>query len=172
MAEPTLFDSLGKSLNTEIKFVSIAKFRYFDELGKEIKTERSVGAVVKNIICLGKDSCYILQGDLQKIIEEFYYENIEGIEIDQKNLDIFSIWVNPKYLKNIKAKKILVIAKFRADLIKNIMCYYSIFYMTKHYVVKEIKIALSKEIVEDKKKNEIKKGLSRYYHQISHRNYE
>ena len=165
-----IFKCLGEALSTDIKFIAIVKFKYYNSVGKEIKKKDPN----KQIICLGKERIFLLQGDMQKIIDNFSYENIDGLEIDRKNLELFSIWVDPDGLSNIKAKKILVSAKFRSDVIKNIMCYYSIYYVTRYFQVKDIKVSVSAEVaVENNKKDkEPKKGLSKIYSQISTKNYE
>lgn len=167
----SLFKCLGEALNTEVKFVAISKFKYYDVTGKEIKNViKNLQGISKHIICLGRESIYILQGDMQRIVEKFEYEMIEGLEIDQKNFDVFSLWLDPKNMNNVKAKKITIIAKFRAEIIKNIMCYYSIYFMTTYFEVKEVMICLCNEL--DQKKEEAKKGLSRIYTQISNKDYE
>lgn len=164
-----MFKCLGKSLKTEVKFIAIVKLKFMDSLGKEIKNVFPSG-ITKHLICFGKESISLLQGDMQQIIEKFTYEAIVGIEIDNKNLEVVSLWVQPSLMVNIKAKKITITAKFRADLIRNIMCYYSVYYMTTFFKVKEIKISIVNDIKEENK--EKKKGLSRLYKQISDKNYE
>lgn len=166
----TLIKCLGKSLKTEVKYVSICKFRFYNSMGKEIKYQQDT--TPKQILCLGRDNLFLIKGDMQKIIEKISYESFTGLEIETKNNENFSIWLEPSQLNsNSSIKRILIIAKFRAILIKNFLCYYSVYYMFKYFEIRELKVAIKQNSVEDKNQ-EVKKGLSRIYKQISSKSYE
>lgn len=196
-----LLKCLSKSLKTEIKSISVCRVKFFDLSGNDKKYIKEKFNFVKQIICLGVEKFYVLQGNLNMLIEIFNYEDIDGLEIDNKNPECFTIWFKTSgpFSKN-KIKRIVVLAKYRGVFIKDIMCYYSIYYLIKHNYVKELNLALNKseeglsnsdingnilfKSSENKDNNNnnnplknslsspIKKGLSRIYKQINHRDYE
>ena len=168
----SIIKCLGKSLKTELKAIAICRNKFFDKSGVEIKKEQGT---FKQVLCMGLDKIYFLQGDLHHLIEYFEYEEIEGIEIDNKNQENFNLWLSiPTIGSRHKIKRILINAKFRGVLIKNLICYYSIYHQIKYADIKEIKLALSNYDldVNIKEKLGIKKGISKYYKQIQAKGYE
>lgn len=167
----SLIKCLGKSLKTEIKFIAICKFRFYDELGKEIRY-KSIDQGQKQIICLGRDRMFLIKGDMSKIIERLRYDSFNCIELETRNMDSFSLWVDTSLLDDAdsKLRRVVITAKFRGILVKNILCYYSVYYMTNYHEIRDLKMLLCKE--SDNKKEEAKKGLSRIYKQVSTKNYE
>ncbi len=99
-----LIKCLGKSLKTDIKFIAICKFKFYDEFNKEIKYTYDQSNN-KQILCLGRDKVFLLQSDMNKIIESFTYESLNGIEIDSKNNETFNLWLDSKLIVNTKLKK-------------------------------------------------------------------
>lgn len=166
----SIINCLGKSLKTEIKSIAISKVTILDVSNIEILKQKS-----KQVICLGVKRLFILQGDLKRLLEYIDYEEIEGLEIDNKNYEIFTIWLKgPSIGSRHKIKRIIVQARYRGVLIKNMICYYSIYYQLTYGEIRDIKLAISNydNQEEIKEKLGIKKGLSRIYKQLNSKGYE
>lgn len=168
----TLTKCLGKSLKTEIKFIAIVKTRFWSEMLKEIlpggKRESR-----HEILCLGRDNAYILEHDMSKIIEIFSYEALRAIELDSRLQDMFYLYLNPEKLST-KSAKINVKAKFRGSLVKNFLCYFSVYYMQTYSEVRELRVLRPNEQSSNDKKKDKEKytAMSKIYTKISTKNYE
>lgn len=188
---------LGKALKTEIKFIAMSKFKFFADNSKDLKYKFDNNT--KQIVCLGKDSLFLLEGDLKNIVEKICYEYILAIEID-KNSETFSIIIDNYKIRNtklvninktktnnnlnnkcntnsvvnikkiLKLKRISVSTKFRGLLIKNILCYYNVYYMANYNILKNLHLSLKKDNSETK--TEKLKGISREFNQINLKNYK
>lgn len=167
----TLTKCLGKSLKTEIKFIAIVKTKFFSETLKEIKPGGKRDH--KNeILCLGRDNAYILENDMSKIIEIFSYEALRAVELDAKSQDMFYLHVHPGKLAT-KASKISVKAKFRGSLVKNFLCYFSVYYMQAYSEVRELRVMKPKDPSALAKTNQSQyTAMSKIYTKISTKNYE
>lgn len=166
-----LVKCLSKSIKTEIKSISVCKVKFIDSSGKELSKKNTIKGM-KQVLCLGVEKFYVLQGDLQELIEYLSYQEIEGIELDIKNNDCFIIWLKgPLPFSRHKIKRVLIYHKYRGQLIRDFMCYFSIYFMQKHSEIKELKLALS-QLNEVKPVKSGFKGLSKIYKQFTYKNYE
>lgn len=164
-----IIDCLGKSLKSEIKSISICKVKYFDSKGNELKVADSNK---KKILCISKDRTYILNEDLKHLQEYFFHNDIDGVEIDNKNIEIFVIWLIRRAFSSQKIHRVVILTKFRATLIKNYICYYSLYYAHFHHKFRELRLAYSIESNEKILVQPTLRGLSRIYSQISYKGYE
>lgn len=179
-----LIKSLGKSIKTEIKHVSTCKIKFFNTNQKEIKYNFKNASYKNEFFSLAKESIYILNDSLDEVIEVISYKEIEGLELDPKYNDWFYMYItteshiNPYKNKEKRRnlRKISIRVKSREYLVKNILCYYSIFFMWKENVIKDLKIIRSQVELTEKEKKQLKKtknkGLSREFRQVSNKNYD
>lgn len=162
-----MFKCLGKSLNDDIKHISISKFKFFDKFLKENKDLLNEENPQRHIICLSNNKAYILKGELEKEIYSFEYEAIDYIQIDYKNETVAI------FLYDDTINKILMKTKLKSELVKNIMCQYSLYYMKKYFIVKELRCRNINKVVEVEDVNAVKKkGLHKIFNAINIKNYQ
>jgi hypothetical protein len=174
--------SLGKSLKTDIKYVVIVSIRFYKIDNKEgfptlpNGTTSSTGtqfdkSTWKKILFISKEKIYILSEDMSRIIEQFRYENIKEIELDNKNSELATIYLRDQ-LKNTKGMRFTVTCKYRGIFIKNLMCYYSVYFMHNFFSVKNLTVYTSADPIENKLKAAKLKGLSSKYKLITQKSYD
>jgi hypothetical protein len=138
---------LSKTLNSEIKFITIVSIKYIysdNEMNKKIHV---TGEVINNdkILCLSEEKVFILDEQMRKLEETFKYEAISHIKKEAKP-ECFLLFLKPgSKLKNPSISKFLFTTKSRGNLLKNFMCYYSIYFMYKYASVKSL-IIKSEEV--------------------------
>lgn len=167
-----LTECLGKALKTEIKFVTLVYPTFFTSLNKQIRLESIPNTHM--MLCLGKECIFFVDNDKKIIIEQFCYSSLYYMEISQKNKKLFNIYLNVP-LQKCGASRITVINEFRGQLIKNIMCYYSVYFMFTNAEVKELKLFQLNDITSkypQKKKKELDTDPLKKYKLIAHRFYE
>jgi len=136
-----LIKALGKSLDTEIKFVTIAITREELKDNKKVKTKKSNEKTI--IIVLGKEKIYILLEDFKEVKIEFDYLKIKAIYLDKKNPNVLWIALYKEMMEeNIKINGFHVFVKDRVLFVKSLICYHSIYMM---YKVGEVDELLVKE---------------------------
>lgn len=159
-----IYKCLGKSLNDDIKHVSISKFKFFDKFlvqNKDLLSDETT-----HYFCLSNKKAYIIKGQLEIVIYTFEYEAIDYIQIDNKNETIGI------FLFDDKINKILLKTQLKSELVKNIMCQYSLYYMKKYFIVKELRCRNINKIVEVEDVNAVKKkGLHKIFNPINIKNY-
>jgi hypothetical protein len=141
-----LTKNLSNSLDTEVKFISFASFKFFNRHNREVKLsdkkEKGSMDTGKFVIFLGTQKIIIMFDDMRKIVESFSYEHIYSVDIDQKAKDNFSIILRGE-LPQTGARHIVMTTSSRETFIKSLMCYYSIYFMTSYTEIKELRISLS-----------------------------
>jgi len=163
--ENILVKNLGKALNTTIKFVAVAKIYPKPDKKSKIPPEEI-------FFCLGIKKVFILAIDLNKSKMVFDYPAIDYISIESGFQDKEIFYIYFKKTKQVNVELIKIYSKFRANLIKNIMCYYSIYHMNQNAEIKDIPIEecnfqdVPEKVIEQKKmeKNQdIKKFVIKSY---------
>jgi hypothetical protein len=142
--------ALGKSLDTEIKFITLA-------MTKSKPTNSKAKSVDKKIIiCFGRSKIFILLESLESVKAEFEYSTIKKIVLDKNLRNYLRIYLDE--VKYPKMRSFFLCLKDRGFFVKNLMCYYSIYYMSFFGEVKELLIKEKEGIMFDKATN-VTKGL-------------
>jgi hypothetical protein len=130
-----LIKSLGKSLNTEIKFVSIGIGLEKSKDGKKKNKERTI------IIFFGKEKFYIFIDDFKECKLSFYYLNIKTIYLDKYNKNVLLLQLDKNAMdgKN-KIRGFYIFVKDRVLFVKSLLCYHSTYLMYKKGEVDELPI--------------------------------
>lgn len=168
-----IISCLGKTLKTEIKFIAIISFKYINSntnketfpYGKDKNVTTN-----KRVLTLGKNNIFILDQNMDKIIEEFTYDSLACVELDRKNPESCALYLRNGALRA-EINKVMVISKYREALIKSLMCYYSIYNMQKNFFVKDLRVVFGAEADVSKPKA-ILKGIARKYRKIANKGYE
>jgi len=151
----TMIKCLAKTLNSPIKFVTIVSIKYLNDDDGHKKQHVS-GEVVNNekILCFGEELVFILDDNMTKLEETFKYEAISYIKKEAK-ADNFTLYLKSgTKLNNPSTTRLLFTTKQRADIMKNFMCYYSIYFMHKYAEVKSLVIRSEEiEIKQDQSNN-------------------
>jgi hypothetical protein len=131
-----LLNSLGKTLNCEIKYIAFATVSFHKEYEKNSEIEKSN----ISIICLGTQKIFFLEGDLGKEKFTITYNFLDSIKETKKNEFELSLIPNTIYLfkANPVARILIATSENRGALIKNFMCFYTLFYMQNKFVVKSL----------------------------------
>lgn len=131
---------LSKTLNSEIKFITIVSIKYISSDSEIHKKPHVTGEVINNdkIFCLGEEKVFILDDQMRRLEESFKYEAISHIKKEAKQECFLLIFKQGTKLKNPMTSKFLFTTKSRGNLLKNIMCYYSIYYMYKYALIKSL----------------------------------
>ena len=149
-----IIKTLGKTLNTDIKFVSLAVTLTSNSGKNNEDREKNV------IVCLGLEHLFIFLEDFKKPKALIPYEAIQKITLDKLNIHKVRIDIDTSHseIKNC-GRNFPILLKDRGVFVKSIMCYSSIHYMKKHGTIKEISI-FQKEIHNDLdlELNALKKG--------------
>jgi len=132
---------LGKTLNTDIKFISLAMTPSKKPKGPEKSRDQNI------VVCLGLEKLYIFREDFKTIKASVTYENIQKIIIDKLNRNKVRIDVN-KIEGGQNCSNFPIILKDRGVFVKSIICYASIYYMRKYGTINEITL-VQKEIHND-----------------------
>lgn len=152
-ADNIIFKCLGKTLRTEIKYLANVKLICLNENNKPVdKESRESGSLQKRpkVLCLAVDKVIILNQSMENFFDKIPYEVLSHIEIDKKSKDNFSLFIKPNTLMiHSKATKIIINSEFRGDLVKNFLCYHSVYYMTKYTIIRTM--PLMREKVEERK---------------------
>lgn len=174
---------ISKSLKSEVRYVAVVSIRFYNSNNNEInpanskndnKKENESYGITKNsnekILCLCKDKVFILTDKMENILESFSYEAIRSLELDVKN-ELFSMYLVSNTLKS-KAIKLLVNSKQRGMLVKSLMCYYSLHFMSNQYKVKMLRVIQNTfPEINAKDKNTKLKGLSYKYKELLYKSY-
>lgn len=117
-----LFTSLGKAVSSNIKFMT------------QIKIEKSKGNIENVIFCLSTDQLILLTTPVMQKYETIKYENLEKISFHKNDNQAHKI--NSKLSlhlieesENLKTKELKFISDDRPFVIKNILCFYSVFFL-------------------------------------------
>ncbi len=121
-----LIKNLGKGLDTKVKYVAVARFY------NEMKSKQSD----EIFFCLGIKKVFILASDLNQSKMVFDYASIDSITLETSNKDVF--YINFTKNTHLKVQYIKISSKFRAVLLKSIMCYYSIYFMNEESEIRDI----------------------------------
>ena len=140
--------ALGKALDTEIKFITLGMSR-----AKPSNGQKSVEK--KIIICFGRTKVYILLESLNSVKAEFDYSHIVKVVLDKTLRNYLRIYLDE--IKYPKMRSFCICLKDRGFFVKNLMCYYSIYYMNYCGIVNELVIK-EKEVLMSKA-NYVSKGL-------------
>jgi hypothetical protein len=141
--------ALGKALETEIKFITLVVTK------AKIKDKaRSVDK--KIIICFGRTKIFILLESLDSVKAEFEYSAIKKVVLDKNFKNYLRIHLDP--LKYPKSKSFFLRVKDRGFFVKNLMCYYSIYYMKYYGIVCDLLIKERDGVLSEKGSNIIKGG--------------
>lgn len=143
--------SLGKAMQTDIKYITYCFIR------KKIDKDNPGGVPnVPVISCLGKDAVYFFRENFQKPFLIFRYSKIDHILIENKSKYTLMIVFNDdkdffceatdKKDNNVKfaLPYIHLTIPDRNYFIENLMCYYSVYYISEIKIMKEL--VIKKEI--------------------------
>ena len=124
----TIIKCLAKTLNSPIKFVTVVSIKYINDNDGQKKQHVS-GEVVNNdkILCFGEELVFILDDNMSKLEETFKYDAISYIKKEAKPDYFLLYFKSGTKLNNPSTNRLLFTTKQRADIMKNFMCYYSIF---------------------------------------------
>lgn len=142
--------ALGKALDTEIKFITLALTK------SKPKNSKSKSVDKKIIICFGRAKIFILLESLETVKAEFEYSSINKVVLDKSLRNYLRIHLDES--KHPKMRSFCLCLKDRGFFVKNLMCYYSIFYMSVYGEVKELLIKEKDGVITDKAAN-VTKGL-------------
>ena len=141
--------ALGKALDTEIKYITLVVTK------AKIKDKaRSVDK--KIVICFGRSEIFILLESLDNIKARFEYSAITKVVLDKNYKNYLRIHLDP--LKYPKSKSFFLRVKDRGFFVKNLMCYYSIYYMKFYGIVCDLIIKERDGVVSEKGSNIVKGG--------------
>jgi hypothetical protein len=128
-----LLNSLTNTLNCQIKYLALANSSFYNDKNSLIQKDNC-------IICLGTQKVFFLQDDLNKEILTVDYKLLRSIEEIKKNdFNLYIITNNISKLKEDTVTRILITtSENRGALIKNFMCYYSVYFMENHFKVRSL----------------------------------
>lgn len=125
--DSNLISAIGKVLNQKIKYICVVYMK---------KNPNESGKV---IFCLGEESFHICDEQM-RTKDDYNYEDIELIALDRRNIDQYFFHVKSNGLFGEK-KKLTFSSSPREKLIKNFMCYYSVYYMNRYAEIRDVKLA-------------------------------
>ena len=125
------YNCLGTMLNDKITYISVSMEQ---NLNKDHYLKNVTILDKEVVVCIGISKLYFLLNDFE-VKDSFEYKQVKEVLIDTVNTYRTMI-----ILEN--SKKIMINVKNRNELIKNLFCYYSIFYMEVYGEIKEIELRI------------------------------
>lgn len=135
-----LIKSLGKSLDTEIKFVTIGITL---EKNKDIENQKYKKLTNEKtiVIVFGKEKLYIFLEDFKEVKIQFDYLKIRAIYLDKKNPNVLLIALKKELMEeNLKISGFYIFVKDRVLFVKSLICYHSTYMMYKVGEVDELQV--------------------------------
>jgi hypothetical protein len=151
--ENIIIKSISRSLKTEIKFLTLAL-----TIGRS-STDPSNLEEKPIVVLMAKESIFILLEDFKTVKLQFGYNSINKIYLDIENANSLMICLNKEKTNQFKISVLQIFVKDRANFIKSLLCYHSIYNMENFGIVNDLLIRRKKFFIECKEESLLLKGL-------------
>lgn len=146
--------SISKSLDTDIKFLTLALTMGKNKKNPSILEEKTI------VVLLGNEKLFILFEDFREVKLEFDYNAITKIYLDFDNIYSLLICLDKsKLTSKRKLDAFHLFVKNRSMFIKSLICYHSIHNMELNGTVEELCIKKKKFFMENREESLLTKGL-------------